>query len=57
MGDRIAATTGAIGVTLFGVTLADLGQIATILAGFTGSIASIAAAIYYINKTVTKKDD
>ena len=55
MGDRLAAGLGATGVTLFGITLADLGQIATIFAGFMGGLASLAAAIYYINKIHTKK--
>lgn len=50
MGDRLAAGLGGVGITLFGLTLADLGQIATIFAGVTGGLASLAAAIYYIHK-------
>ena len=57
MGERMALLGGAVGVTAFGVTLADLGQIATIFAGFMGGIASCAAAAYYIYKMVKGKTD
>jgi hypothetical protein len=50
MGDRLAAFGVALGAGGFGLTLAQLGQIATIFAGLTGGLASIAAFAYYIYK-------
>ena len=50
MGDRLAAVAGGVGVTLFGVSLADLGQLATIFAGLMGGFASLMAGLYYVYK-------
>lgn len=51
----MALGTVASGVFAFGLTLADLSQIATIFAGFMGGLASLAAAVYYIHKVANKK--
>lgn len=50
MGDRVAASVGVVGVSLFGATLADLGLMATIFAGIMGGFASLMAGIYYFWK-------
>lgn len=38
------------GVSLFGLALADINTIVTILAGLAATVASIAAAWYYIRR-------
>lgn len=50
MGEKVAASALAGGITAFGVSLADLGQMATIFAGFMGGLASLAAFFYYLHK-------
>lgn len=55
MGDRAAAFGVVAGASLFGLTLAELGQMATIFAGFTGGLASLAALVYYVYKMVKGK--
>lgn len=50
MSEKAALIAGGLGVGLFGVSLTDLGQIATIFAGFMGGFASLAAGIYYVWK-------
>ena len=49
--DQAAKAGLAAGVSLFGVTLADIGTIVTIMAGLAATFASIAAGIYYIRKS------
>lgn len=50
MGEKVAIGAYSAGITLFGVSLADLGQMATIFAGVAGGIASLAAGAYWIYK-------
>jgi hypothetical protein len=40
----------AAGVSLFGVTLAEISTAVTIFAGITAGFASIAAMLYYFSK-------
>lgn len=55
MGEKVAIGTLATGITLFGVSLAEIEQMATIFAGLAGGLASLAALIYYIVKTIREK--
>lgn len=50
MGERMAIGAYSAGITLFGVSLADLGQMATIFAGVCGGLASLAAGAYWLYK-------
>lgn len=49
--EQLAKGGVAMGVSLFGVTLADISTIVTIFAGLAAGFASIAAGIYYIRKS------
>ena len=40
----------AVGVSGFGLTLADVSTIVTILAGLAATFASIAAGVYYLTR-------
>lgn len=55
MGDKAAAVGVVAGAGLFGLTLTELGQMATIFAGFTGGLASLAALAYYVYKMTKGK--
>jgi hypothetical protein len=55
MGEKVAIGTLATGITLFGISLADIAQMATIFAGITGGLGSLAALIYYVVKTIREK--
>jgi hypothetical protein len=48
--ESLAKGSVAAGVSLFGVSLADISTAVTIFAGIAGSVASIAAALYYFDK-------
>jgi hypothetical protein len=48
--EQLAKTSLATGVSLFGLTLAEVSTIVTIIAGLAATFASVAAGIYYIHK-------
>jgi hypothetical protein len=52
MGERAAIGAYSAGITLFGVSLAELGQMATIFAGVCGGLASLAAGAYWLYKII-----
>lgn len=54
MTEQMAKGGVAVGVTLFGVTLADISAIVTIIAGLAATFASVAAGMYYISKRQEK---
>lgn len=55
MNETLAKTGVGVGVTLFGVTLADISAMVTIFAGIAGGFASIAAGIYYLSKWMRER--
>lgn len=55
MGNKLAAMGLASGVSLFGLTLSELGDIARIVAGFSAAIGSLAAAVYYFGEFLRKR--
>lgn len=55
MGEKVALGSLATGITLFGFTLAEVGQMATIFAGVCGGVASLGAFVYYIVNIFRKK--
>jgi hypothetical protein len=48
--EELAKIGVAVGVSGFGLTLADVSIIVTIIAGLAATFASIAAGIYYLSK-------
>lgn len=48
--EDVAKAGVALGVSGFGLTLADVSVIVTILAGLAATFASIAAGLYYLHK-------
>jgi hypothetical protein len=48
--EDVAKAGVALGVSGFGLTLADVSTIVTILAGLAATFASIAAGLYYLQK-------
>jgi hypothetical protein len=50
MTEQMAKAGVAVGLTGFGLTLADVSIIVTILAGLAATFASIAAGIYYLKR-------
>lgn len=48
--EQVARMGVAVGVSGFGLTLADVSIIVTILAGLAAAFASIAAGVYYLRK-------
>lgn len=49
-GEQLAKAGVTAGVSLFGLTLADISIIVTIIAGLAATFASVAAGIYYMRK-------
>lgn len=48
--ERLAKAGLTVGVSGFGLTLADVSTIVTIIAGLAATFASIAAGFYYLRK-------
>lgn len=48
--ENLAKTGLTVGVSGFGLTLADVSTIVTIIAGLAATFASIAAGLYYMRK-------
>lgn len=48
--EQVAKAGLATGVSLFGLTLAEVSTIVTIMAGLAATFASIAAGLYYLRK-------
>lgn len=48
--DALAKVGVAAGVSLFGLTLAEVSTIVTIIAGLAAAFASISAGVYYLSK-------
>lgn len=57
MGQETLAKVGvATGISLFGLTLAEVSTIVTIIAGLAATFASVAAGLYYTNKRRKEND-
>lgn len=55
MNEQMAKAGVAVGISGFGLTLADVSLIVTIIAGLAATFASIAAGIYYLAKKRREK--